>query len=82
MEVLADYLDLWDAILTVNINPYREDKHIFKLAHNGKYSAKVAYGNLFIVLTYFEHCDRVWHSWSPQMQIFPMACGAAEVLDS
>ena len=65
MEVLADYLDLWDAILTVNINPHREDKHIFRLAHNGKYSAKVAYESLFIGSTYFGHCDRVWHSWSP-----------------
>jgi hypothetical protein len=65
VEVLADYLDLWDAITTVNINPHREDKHIFRFAHNGKYSAKVAYESLFIGSTYFEHCDRVWHSWSP-----------------
>jgi hypothetical protein len=62
VEVLADFLDLWDVILTVNINPQREDKHIFSFAHNGKYSAKVAYESLFIGSTYFEHCDRVWHS--------------------
>ena len=65
VEVLADYLDLWDAILTVNINLHREDKHIFRFAHNGKYSVKVAYESLFIGSTYFEHCDRVWPSWSP-----------------
>jgi hypothetical protein len=65
VEVLVDYLDLWDAIITVNINQHREDKHIFRFAHNGKYSAKVAYESLFIGSTYFEHCDRVWHSWSP-----------------
>jgi hypothetical protein len=59
VEVLADFLDLWDAILTVNVNPQREDKHIFSFAHNGKYSAKVAYESLFIGSTYFEHCDRV-----------------------
>jgi hypothetical protein len=33
VEVLADFLDLWDAILTININPQREDKHIFSFAH-------------------------------------------------
>jgi hypothetical protein len=55
VEVLADFLDLWDAILIVNINPQREDKHIFSFAHNGKYYAKVAYKSLFIGSTYFEH---------------------------
>jgi hypothetical protein len=70
VEVLADYLDLWDVILTVNINPHREDKHIFRFAHNGKYSAKVAYESLFIGSAYFEHCDRVWHSWSPPCKFF------------
>lgn len=59
VEVLADYLDLWDAINTGNINPHREDKHIFRFAYNGKYSSKVAYESLFIGSTYFEHCDRV-----------------------
>jgi hypothetical protein len=85
VELIADFLDLWNAILTININPQREDKHIFSFAHNGKYSAKVVYESLVIGSTYFKHCDRVWHSWSPpppQMQIFLMACGASEVLDS
>jgi hypothetical protein len=31
VDVLVDYLDLWDAILTVNINPHREDKQILGL---------------------------------------------------
>jgi hypothetical protein len=48
VEVLVDYLDLWDAILTVNINPHREDKHIFSFVHNDKYSDKVAYESLII----------------------------------
>jgi hypothetical protein len=65
VEVLADFLELWDAILIVNLYPDREDKHIFRFAHNGKYSAKAAYESLFIGSTYFEHCERIWHPWSP-----------------
>jgi hypothetical protein len=48
VEVLVDYLDLWDAILTVNINPHREDKHIFSFVHNDKYFDKVGYESLII----------------------------------
>jgi hypothetical protein len=61
VEVLADFLELWDAILIVNLYPDREDKHIFRFAHNGKYSAKAAYESLFIGSTYFEHCERICH---------------------
>lgn len=39
-------------------------------------------GNPNIESTYFEHCDRIWQSWSPQMQIFLMAYGASEMLDN
>jgi hypothetical protein len=85
MEVLADFLDLWDAILTIKINPQRKDTHIFSFALNGKYSAKVAYESLFIRSTYFEHCDRVWHSCPPANAIFSYGLwhfrGAGQLID-
>jgi hypothetical protein len=63
--VLADFLDLWDVLEAVSLHPDQEDKHIFRLAANGKYSAKAAYEGLFIGSTKFEHCERIWKSWSP-----------------
>jgi hypothetical protein len=46
--VLADYLTLWNTLSTVQLHPEREDKHIFRFAQDGKYSAKAAYESLFI----------------------------------
>jgi hypothetical protein len=63
--VLADFLDLSESLITVNLLPWRDDKHIFSIAPDGKYSAKAAYKGLFIGSTHFEHWDRIWLSWAP-----------------
>jgi hypothetical protein len=65
--ILADLFDPWDSLEAIALHPDREDKHIFRLAPEGKYSAKVAYEGLFIGSTQFEHSERIWKSWSPQM---------------
>ena len=36
---IVDYLHLWNLLLTAELRPNVEDKHIFRLAANGKYSA-------------------------------------------
>jgi hypothetical protein len=46
--VFADLLDLWDELQTVQLHPDMEDKHIFRFATDGIYSAKAAYDGLFI----------------------------------
>lgn len=51
--VLADFLDLSKSLITVNLLPERDDKHIFSIASDGKYSAKAAYKGLFIASTHF-----------------------------
>lgn len=40
---LVDYLHLWELISSFQQHPGIEDKHIFSLASNSKYSAKAGY---------------------------------------
>lgn len=63
--VLVDFLDLWDILSSINLLQNQEDKHIFRFATDGKYSAKAAYESLFIGSTNFGHWERIW-----QMQFF------------
>jgi hypothetical protein len=42
----ADFLHLWDIVAQVVLHLDKYDKHIFRLAANGKYSAKAAYEGL------------------------------------
>jgi hypothetical protein len=65
VRVLADFLDLSENLLSVNIYPGCNDKHIFSIASDGKYSAKADYNGLFIGSTHFDHWERIWHSWAP-----------------
>jgi hypothetical protein len=41
--VIVDYVQLWDLLSKVVLQPEAEDKHIFSLARDGKCSAKTAY---------------------------------------
>lgn len=49
---LVDYLHLWNALSVLFLQPDIEDKHIFSIAPNGKYSAKVSYSGLFYDLCF------------------------------
>jgi hypothetical protein len=52
----ADFLRLWDLVAQVDLYPYKAayEGHIFRLAANGKYSAKAAYEGLFLGSVEFE----------------------------
>jgi hypothetical protein len=63
--VFADLLDLWDALQTIQLHPDMEDKHIFRFATDGNYSAKAAYEGFFIGSTQAEHWELIWKTWSP-----------------
>ena len=52
---LIDYLHLWEALSDFELQPNREDKHIFSIASDGRYSAKAAYKSLFLGSSSFEH---------------------------
>jgi hypothetical protein len=62
---LADFLRLWDMVAQVDLCLDKEDKHIFRLAANGKYSAKAAYERLFLGSVEFEPYERIWKTWAP-----------------
>jgi hypothetical protein len=46
--VIVDYLSLWDLLRDVELQMGMVDKHVFRLAANGKYSAKAVYECLFL----------------------------------
>jgi hypothetical protein len=62
---LADFLRLWDLVAQVVLYPDKEDKHIFRLAVNGKYSTKAAYKGVFLGSVEFEPFERIWKTWAP-----------------
>jgi hypothetical protein len=45
VRALADFLLLWDMVVQVELHLDKEDRHIFRLAANGKYSTKGSFLN-------------------------------------
>jgi hypothetical protein len=62
---LIDFLHLWEALTDFQLHPDIEDRHIFSIAPDGNYSAKVAYEGLFLGSCSFLHHKRIWKSWMP-----------------
>jgi hypothetical protein len=52
-------------LLGFKLHPDREDKHVFRIAPDGRYSARSAYKGLFMGSCYFGHYKRVWKTWAP-----------------
>jgi hypothetical protein len=44
---ISEYLALWDIVTSVQLRPEVNATHFFRLAANGKYSAKAAYKGVF-----------------------------------
>jgi hypothetical protein len=49
----VDYLNLWELLSEIVLQPEVENKHVFSIAADGKYSAKSAYEGLFAGSTFF-----------------------------
>jgi hypothetical protein len=65
VEALSGYLRLWEMLSGFELQPDREDKHIFSIASDRRYSAESAYKGLFMGSCYFGHYKRVWKTWAP-----------------
>jgi len=65
VEVLTQYLGLWDIPAEVMLQPELEDTHIWQFSASGIYSAKSAYEALFIGAIQFRPWERIWKSWAP-----------------
>jgi hypothetical protein len=65
IEIIAEYIQLWDLLYEFQLQPDVEDSHIWRLSTDGQYSAKSGYDNLFLSATLFKPCGRIWKSWVP-----------------
>jgi hypothetical protein len=65
MGVMVEYLQFWEVLLNVELEPGHQDTHYWRFTTNKKYSAKVAYEGLFWGSVEFEHYERVWKTWAP-----------------
>ena len=58
--VLMYYLVLWDLLQEVELQVGVENRQVFRLAADGKYSAKLVYESFFIGSIQFELADIIW----------------------
>jgi hypothetical protein len=65
LDVLVEFLSLWDLLAEKVLRPVVEDSHIWCFSASGQYSAKSAYDALFIVAIHFQPDKRIWQSWAP-----------------
>jgi hypothetical protein len=65
MGIITDFIQLWGLLDDFQLQPELDDSHTWRLAANGKYSAKSCYENLFIRVTSFKPCDRISRTWAP-----------------
>jgi hypothetical protein len=65
IEIIVEYIQLWELLLDIQLQPKVEDTHFWRLSANGKYSAKSRYDHLFMGATLFKPCERIWKSWAP-----------------
>jgi hypothetical protein len=64
-DIIADYIQLWDLLDEVQLQQEVDDTHKWRFDTSGQYSAKSAYGNLFLGATLFQPYERIWKSWVP-----------------
>ena len=65
MEVLVEYLQLWDLLEGVELQSEIEDTHIWNFSASGNFTTKSAYEALFIGSIHFEPWERIWKTWAP-----------------
>jgi hypothetical protein len=65
IEIIVEYIQLWELLLDIQLQPEVEDTHFWRLSTNEKYSTKLGYDHLFMGATLFKPCERIWKSWAP-----------------
>lgn len=57
-----EYLQLWDLLENMELQPEINDTHIWQFSSTGQYSTKSAYEAFFIGSTQFNPWERIWKS--------------------
>ena len=65
VTVLVEYLQLWNLVDGVVLQPDIADQHIWRLSAHGTYCSKSAYDALFVGSIPFGPWRRVWKTWAP-----------------
>lgn len=65
VQVLVEYLQLWDLVDGLELQANTPDQHIWRLNSQGTYSSKSAYEALFFGSIKFAPWKCIWRSWAP-----------------
>ena len=65
VQVITEYLLVWDLVDGIMLQPDIPDQHRWKLSSSGSYSCKSAYNSMFTGIIGFAPWKRVWKSWAP-----------------
>jgi hypothetical protein len=63
VEVMSEFLQLWDILLNIQLQPGVNDTHFWRLAASRQYSANVAYEGFFVGSV--QPFERRWKTWTP-----------------
>ncbi|WVZ63856.1 LOW QUALITY PROTEIN: hypothetical protein U9M48_013454 [Paspalum notatum var. saurae] len=65
IQVLLEYLAIWDMVDALVLQHDVPDQHVWKLPTSGSYSNKSAYNAMFVGTIKFFPWRRLWKSWAP-----------------
>jgi hypothetical protein len=63
VHAIVEFLELWDILSSVELQPGVDDSHIWKLNTSGQYTAESAYEGFFQGAVRLESWERIWKTW-------------------
>ena len=66
VPVLSEYLDIWDLVQAVALQPDVEDIHKWRFDASGQFTTRSAYEAFFNGTIYFSAGKLIWGTWAPR----------------